>query len=229
MQNLQQTIGNVHCEMGRDNQRVQHYEKFLKKDLLWCQKIEFFPWPGVDFLPDLVYFPLCNGADVRPFWNVLSYQLVGVSYGSFLPCAIGVGKIHRYVQFLGYPFVFGELAAVVRCYGLHPLSFVRQEQPPHGFRHGPGLLPLFELLHEQEVRAPFRQRKDCVAVLVHYRVHFPVTEALAVRFRRTWCILTRLRMFVALVSCRREALRLYFILWRQWEASSPLSSLRMMA
>ena len=38
---------------GRVNQRQSQpasatLRKIFEKDLLWCQKIEFFPWPGVD-------------------------------------------------------------------------------------------------------------------------------------------------------------------------------------
>lgn len=42
------------------------------------------------------------------------------------------------------------------------------------------------------------------------------------------CMLTRFFIFIALVSCLCEGERLYFILCRQWRASSPVSSLRMM-
>ena len=157
----------------------------FEKDLLRRQEIELFPGPSVDFLPDFSNFSFCDGADVRPFRDILAYQLVGVFYGSFLPRAIGIGKIHRYVQFPGYPFVLRKLAAVVRGYRLQGLPFVRQKQPPHGFRHRSGLLSLFEFLHEQEVRAPFRQRQDGVAVLVHDEVHLPISETTAVGFHRT--------------------------------------------
>ena len=160
-------------------------QNIFEKDLLRCQEIELFPRPCVDFLPDFGNFPFCDGADVRPLWYILPYQLVGVFYCPLLPRAIGIGKIHRYVQFLGYPFVLRELAAVVRGYGLQGLPFVRQEQPPHGFRHRPGLLPMLEFLHEQEVRAPFRQRQYGVAVPVHDEVHLPISETPAVRLRRT--------------------------------------------
>ena len=171
---------------GRQSQPASAtLQNIFEKDLLRCQEIELFPRPCVDFLPDFGNFPFCDGADVRPLWYILPYQLVGVFYCPLLPRAIGIGKIHRYVQFLGYPFVLRELAAVVRGYGLQGLPFVRQEQPPHGFRHRPGLLPMLEFLHEQEVRAPFRQRQYGVAVPVHDEVHLPISETPAVRLRRT--------------------------------------------
>ena len=160
--------------MGRVNQRVQHYEE-----------IEFFSRSGINFLPDLGYFSFCNRTDVGSFRDILPYQLVAVFYGSFLPCAIGIGKIHGHVELLGYPFMLGELTAVVRGDGLQGLSLVWQQQPPHGSCHRLRFLPVLEPFHQQEVRAPFRQREDGVAVLVHDEVHLPVPETFAVGFRRT--------------------------------------------
>ena len=157
----------------------------FEKDLSRSQEIEFFSRSGINFLPDLGYFSFCNRTDVGSFRDILPYQLVAVFYGSFLPCAIGIGKIHGHVELLGYPFMLGELTAVVRGDGLQGLSLVWQQQPPHGSCHRLRFLPVLEPFHQQEVRAPFRQREDGVAVLVHDEVHLPVPETFAVGFRRT--------------------------------------------
>ena len=37
----------------------------FEKTLGRCQKIELFPWSGIDFLSNPGYFPIRNGADVR--------------------------------------------------------------------------------------------------------------------------------------------------------------------
>ena len=90
----------------------------FEKTLGRCQKIELFPWSGIDFLSNPGDFPVRNGADVRPFRDILPYQLVPVFYGPFLPRAIRIGEEYRDMEFSGYPFMFGELAAVVRGDGL---------------------------------------------------------------------------------------------------------------
>lgn len=99
----------------------------FEKDLSRSQEIEFFSRSGINFLPDLGYFSFCNRTDVGSFRDILPYQLVAVFYGSFLPCAIGIGKIHGHVELLGYPFMLGELTAVVRGDGLQGLSLVWQQ------------------------------------------------------------------------------------------------------
>ena len=184
------TLSKILCKwkqdsVGQSQPASATLRNLFEKDLSRCQEIEFFPRSGVDFLPYPGDFPLRDGADVRPFGYILSDQLVGVLYGSLLPCAVGIGEIHGHVQLSGYPFVFRELAAVIRGDGLQSLTLVRQEHPPHGFGHRYGLFSVLELFHEQEVRTPFRECEDGVAVPVNDEVHLPVTETTAVGLGRT--------------------------------------------
>ena len=48
------------------------------------------------------------------------------------------------------------------------------------------LAPFLEPLHQDEVRGTLRQREYGMAVRVHYRVHLPVAETLAVGFGRAF-------------------------------------------
>ena len=81
--------------------------------------------------------------------------------------------------------MFGKLAAVVRGDGLQRLPLVRQEQPLDGLGQRLRFLSVPEFFHEQEIRTPFRECEDGVAVLVHDDIHFPIAETFAVGFRRT--------------------------------------------
>ena len=80
--------------------------------------------------------------------------------------------------------MFGKLAAVVRGDGLQRLPLIRQEQPPDGLCKRIRFLSVPEIFHEQEIRTPFRECEDGIAVLVHDEIHFPIAETFAVGFRR---------------------------------------------
>ena len=204
---------------------VNIFEKALGRS----HEIEFLPWPGIYFLSNPGNFPIRDRADVRPLGYILPDQLVPVLYGPFLPCTVRIGKEYRDMEFPAYPLMLGELAAVVRGDGLQRLSLVRQQQSPHGSGKRFCLFPMPELFHEQEVRASLRERQDGVAVPVHDEIHLSIAKTFPVGFCRAFMYAYPVTDVCALVSCLCEALRLYFILWRQWEASSPLPSLRMIA
>ena len=90
------------------------------------------------------------------------------------------------MKLFGYPLMLGELAAVVRGDGLQRFSLVRQQQPPYGLCQRPGLLPMPEFFHEQEVRASLRERQDGVTVPVHDEIHLPIAKTFSVGFCRAF-------------------------------------------
>ena len=55
------------------------------KLLLWRRKVQFFPWSSVDFRLYHLNSFVCDGTYIRPFWNILSDELVGVLHSPFLP------------------------------------------------------------------------------------------------------------------------------------------------
>ena len=163
--------------------------------------------------------------EVSPFRDVLADKFVGVLDGPFLPGGVAVRKVYGCVQCRGYPPMPVELHAVVRSYREDILP-VQPQQSCNSLGHCIWILALRKPLHDKVVPAPFAQGQNlALLAFPKYQVHLPVSKPLPVR---SW-MLTLFGMFVVLVGRLCFLWRLYFILWRQWYRSSPLSSSRIIS
>lgn len=138
---------NANLKLGQSQPASATLRKTFEKAFSRGLEIEFFLWPGVDFLSNPSYFSIRNTTDVRSFGYILPYKLVAVFYGSFLPCAIRIGKEYRDMEFLAYPLMLGKLTAVVSGDGFQGLSLVRQQQPPYNPCKWLCFLSVLELFH----------------------------------------------------------------------------------
>lgn len=125
-----------------------------------------------------------EGVEVCSFREVLSYELVGVFNGSFLPGGVSIGEVDCRSESLAYAFVFPELDAVVGGDGEH-MTFVREQGEPdflcHFFRAVSDNPP-----HNEEVGSTLTQGEYSAALsFSHDEVHLPVAEAFPVHFMWT--------------------------------------------
>ena len=124
------------------------------------------------------------------------------------------------------PLMLCKLASVIRCDRLEMLSHVGQQQPPYRLGRWHSLLIIFELFHDEEVRAALHHREDGIAVLVDNQAHLQSPNWLPSASLGRSCMLTLFLIPRALVSCLYRRLWRYFILCRQFAASVLLASLQ---
>ena len=108
--------------------------------------------------------------------DVLSYEIVGVFDGTFLPGGVRIREEDWGVESLGDQFVPCELAAVVGGDGQDVL-LEGLEGPDDGLGDAGGVLSVGEPLHEQESRLALGDGEDEVLAVL-YEVHLEVTELL---------------------------------------------------
>ena len=124
------------------------------------------------------------------------------------------------------PLMLCKLASVIRCDRLEMLSHVGQQQPPYHLGQWHSLLIIFELFHDEEVRAALHHREDGIAVLVDNQAHLQSPNQLPSASLGRSYMLTLFLMPGALVSCLYRGLWRYLILCRQFAASVPFALLR---
>ena len=156
----------------------------FEKLVFGCVKIEFFPWPCIDFCLYGHDSLVCELADVGAFWYVLPDEFVYVLNRPFLPRCVRVGEVDLNAEPFRYPLVARKLRSVVRRDGVHLPSPVWHHQPACLSCHFHRLLAFPEPCHEQEVGASLRQGEYGVLPCVDDEVHFPVPKARAVRLLR---------------------------------------------
>jgi len=89
------------------------------------KEVELFSWSCVYFGLYFLYECGYHLSEVRAFLDVLPDEFVGVLYCTFLPRAVGVGKIEGdSLESLCDFLVCAELATVVGGDGLHAISHI---------------------------------------------------------------------------------------------------------
>ena len=172
----------------------------FEKDLSRSQEIEFFSRSGINFLPRSYGFSFCNRTDVGSFRIYCRISLLPFSMASFLPCAIGIGKIHGHVELLGYPFMLGELTAVVRGDGLQGLSLYGSSNLHTVLATGFAFFPCLSLsINRKFVLLSVSVRMALLSLSTMRSISQSPKRLPSASAGRS-CMLTRLRMFVALVS-----------------------------
>ena len=126
-----------------------------------------------------------------------------------------------------YPLVFGKFAAVVRCYGQQFFSFIWQKQPPHGFGQRYGFFPCLSFdMSRKLVLLSIMVKMAWLSLSTMRSISQSPKRLPSASAGLSW-MLTRLRMAVGFVVLLTLCFLAYFILWRQFCASSPVSSSRM--